>query len=283
MADHVIETTRRSEEDRRRIVVLLIDDQPFVGAAVGRLLATEPDIDLHYCRYAVDAIALANQITPSVILQDLVMPDIDGLTLVRSFLNNPPTAKTPVIVLSGNDDAATRARALAQGAIDYLVKLPGKDDLISCIRRHAIAGSAIPSETGPAASARAMATPPQDTHETLDRSVMAAFRQADTGGGPDFTLTLIDQFVQEAAAQVETLGDAARRSDAPALKAIAHSLKGSSMTMGARRLAALCGQLEDEGVRRSEGVAATLLVEIDREFVRVRDALTTERHSLDRR
>ena len=55
---------------------------------------------------------------------------------------NPPTVKTPVIVLSGNDDQDARARALAQGADDYLVKLPAKHDLIACIRRHAVAATA---------------------------------------------------------------------------------------------------------------------------------------------
>ncbi len=97
----VLDTNRRSAEDRRQIVVLLVDDQAFVGAAVGRLLATEHDIGLHCCRNALDAIAVANQLNPTIILQDLVMPDIDGLTLVRLFRANPPTAETPVIVLSG--------------------------------------------------------------------------------------------------------------------------------------------------------------------------------------
>src|SRR5436190_1640840 len=109
MADQAPETHRRSAEDHRPIVVLLVDDQPFVGAAVGRLLATEHDIDLHYCRDPLDAIALANQIIPSIILQDLIMPGVDGLTLVRLFRTNPPTASTPVIVLSGNDEEAVRA------------------------------------------------------------------------------------------------------------------------------------------------------------------------------
>src|ERR1700681_1992582 len=138
-------------EDHRQIVVLLIDDQAFIGAVVARLLAAENDIALHCCLKALDAIAMANQLNPTIILQDLVMPDIDGLTLVRLFRTNPPTVKTPVIVLSGNDDQDARARALAQGADDYLVKLPAKHDLIACIRRHAVAGTANRAESGPGA------------------------------------------------------------------------------------------------------------------------------------
>src|ERR1700704_846902 len=123
------------------IVVLLVDDQRFVGVALGRLLATEQDIELHCCYEAVEAIAEANKVAPRLILQDLVMPDIDGLTLLGMFRRNQITVETPVIVLSGNDDAESRTRALAAGANDYLLKLPAKADLLACIRRHAEKGA----------------------------------------------------------------------------------------------------------------------------------------------
>src|ERR1700719_2397776 len=100
-------------DDRPAISVLLVDDQRFVGVAIGRLLASEPDIELHCCVNAVEAVACANQIGPTIILQDLVLPDIDGLTLVRMFRANPSTAGTPIVVLSGNDDPESRRRAIA--------------------------------------------------------------------------------------------------------------------------------------------------------------------------
>jgi CheY-like chemotaxis protein/HPt (histidine-containing phosphotransfer) domain-containing protein len=267
-------------EDRRQIVVLLVDDQAFVAVAVGRLLATEQDIGLHSCQKALDAIAVANQLHPDVILQDLVMPDLDGLTLVRRFRTNPPTAETPVIVLSGNDDPATRTRALAQGANDYLVKLPPKDDLIACIRRHTVAGG--PGRANPVpAPGPEPATIQPATDETLDRRMLAAFRQADAPDSSDFTRMLIDRFLLDAAAQVEMLKDAARRSDAQGLSATAHSLRGSAMTMGATRLGGLCAQVEGRAAGTDRVAAAVLLAELDREYLRVRAALALERHSLD--
>jgi CheY-like chemotaxis protein len=265
-----------------QIVVLLVDDQAFVGAAVGRLLAAEHDIALHCCRNALDAVAMANQLNPAIIFQDLIMPDLDGLTLVGLFRRNPPTAKTPVIVLSGNDDPQARARALAQGANDYLVKLPAKEDLIACIRRYGVAGTAAPPEFGTAAADRAAATRQPDKGETLDRSILAAFRQADGPGSSNFTGNLIDLFLREAASQIEILKVAARCSDTRGLEATAHSLKGSSMTIGANRLAALCARVEGDAAGNRGGVAAeVVLAEFDREFVRVRDALAGERHSQD--
>ena len=87
--DPTADTRVPPSDGRRPIVVLLVDDQAFIGAALGVLLRSEPDIDLHCCLWAVNAVALANQIAPTLILQDLIMPDIDGLTLVRAFRANP--------------------------------------------------------------------------------------------------------------------------------------------------------------------------------------------------
>ena len=117
-------------------MVLLVDDQVMVGQAVRRLLADLPDIDFHYCPNPIDAINAANQIKPTVILQDLIMPSIDGLELLQLFRSNAATAETPIIVLSTKEDPLIKSQALAAGANDYLVKLPDKVELIARIRYH---------------------------------------------------------------------------------------------------------------------------------------------------
>ncbi len=119
------------------ITVLLIDDQPIIAEAVRRLLATEKDIILHYCSDPAQAIPKAVELAPKVILQDLVMPKIDGLLLLRFFRANAVTRDIPMIVLSSKEDAKLKAEAFALGANDYLVKLPDKIELIARIRYHA--------------------------------------------------------------------------------------------------------------------------------------------------
>src|SRR5579862_1404213 len=118
------------------VMVLLVDDQAMVCEAVRRALANQGDLDFHYCAEAREAITLANQIKPTVILQDLVMPGIDGLTLVSQFRSNPATKDTPIIVLSTNENPQVKGQAFAVGANDYLVKLPDKIELIARIRYH---------------------------------------------------------------------------------------------------------------------------------------------------
>jgi phosphoserine phosphatase RsbU/P len=121
---------------QHKVTVLLVDDQPMIGEAVRRMLAGEPDIVFHYNRDARKALDEADRLKPTVILQDLVMPDIDGLTLVKAFRAHEPTKETPLIVLSTKEEPTVKAEAFALGANDYIVKLPDRLELLARIRYH---------------------------------------------------------------------------------------------------------------------------------------------------
>jgi signal transduction histidine kinase len=117
-------------------MVLLVDDQAIVAEAVRRSLVGHPDIDFHYCSDPAQAQAVAAQVKPTVILQDLVMPGVDGLELVKRFRADPATAEIPIIVLSVKEDPRVKSQAFEVGANDYLVKLPDKVELVARVRLH---------------------------------------------------------------------------------------------------------------------------------------------------
>jgi len=118
------------------VIVLLVDDQAIVGHAVQQMLDAEPGVQFHFCRDPLKAIDTANQVQPTVILQDLVMPELDGLTLLKFFRANEATRETPMIVLSSKEEPEIKAKAFALGANDYLVKLPDPVELIARVRYH---------------------------------------------------------------------------------------------------------------------------------------------------
>ena len=124
------------ELTEHKVAVLLVDDQPIIGEAVRRMLAGEPDITFHYCKDAAKALERAIEVQPTVILQDLVMPDIDGLSLVRLFRENEATREIPMIVLSTKEEPKIKAEAFGLGANDYIVKLPDRLELLARIRHH---------------------------------------------------------------------------------------------------------------------------------------------------
>ncbi len=116
--------------------VLLVDDQMIIGVAVQRMLAPEKDIQYRYVSDPTKAVAAAREFKPTVILSDLVMPQMDGLDLVSSFRAEPETARIPLIVLSSKEEAATKAEAFKRGANDYMVKLPDSLEVLARVRYH---------------------------------------------------------------------------------------------------------------------------------------------------
>jgi response regulator RpfG family c-di-GMP phosphodiesterase len=118
------------------IKVLLVDDQKLIGKTVKKMLGSETDIEFHHCIDSRKAIHMVNKINPTVILQDLIMPHFDGLTLVKLYRMNANARHIPLIVLSAREEASVKAEAFALGANDYMVKLPDKLEVIARIRYH---------------------------------------------------------------------------------------------------------------------------------------------------
>lgn len=129
-------TSPLSSGNNRSVTVLLVDDQTTMNEAIQCLLAGESDITYHYCSTADQALATALDVTPTVILQDLIMPGVDGMALVKQFRTQAATQDIPIIMFSTNDDPQTKAEAFAVGVNDYLVKLPDRIELVARIRYH---------------------------------------------------------------------------------------------------------------------------------------------------
>jgi len=116
--------------------ILLVDDQRLIGESIRQMVEAETDIIFHYCQDPTEAIKIAEEVKPTVILQDLVMPEIDGLTLVKYFRAAQATRDIPLIVLSTKEEAASKAECFAAGANDYLVKLPDRVEFLARVRYH---------------------------------------------------------------------------------------------------------------------------------------------------
>jgi two-component system chemotaxis family response regulator WspR len=80
-----------SDVPPRSMMVLLVDDQIVIGEALRRALMDDPSIDFHFCSNPLEAVAVARRVKPTVILQDLVMPQVNGLDLVRQYRADPIT------------------------------------------------------------------------------------------------------------------------------------------------------------------------------------------------
>jgi two-component system chemotaxis family response regulator WspR len=119
-----------------KVRVLLVDDQLIIVEAVRRMLSDQIDIEFHYVTDATRALEAALLMQPTVILQDLVMPAIDGFGLIQQYRGEEALRHVPVIVLSAKEDPKLKAHSFATGANDYMVKLPDKLELLARVRYH---------------------------------------------------------------------------------------------------------------------------------------------------
>lgn len=119
-----------------KIRILLVDDQKIIGLFVQRALDGNPDIDFFHCLDSAQAMKMVAKTKPTVIFQDMIMPDVDGLTMVKLYRSSPFSRNIPIIVLSGQEDASIKAQAFGAGANDYMVKPFEKLELLARVRHH---------------------------------------------------------------------------------------------------------------------------------------------------
>jgi pilus assembly protein CpaE len=116
------------------IRVLIVDDVAETRENVRKLLQFESDVEVvGAARSGKEGIQLSGELTPDVVLMDINMPDIDGISATEIIRQKSPHVQ--VVILSVQGDQNYMRRAMLAGARDFLTKPPTGDDLISAIRR----------------------------------------------------------------------------------------------------------------------------------------------------
>lgn len=113
--------------DRSSIIVA--DDDPMMCDCLQQLLS--PAYQVETVANGVAAIAAIDRQPPDLVLADVMMPNLDGLELLRSIRANPATQDLPVILISGYTDEASRIAGLEAGADDYIVKPFSANELVA--------------------------------------------------------------------------------------------------------------------------------------------------------
>ena len=116
------------------IRVIIVDDIAETRENIRKLLQFESDIEVvGDARTGREGIDLASEISPDVVLMDINMPDMDGITATETIRKEVPFAQ--IVILSVQGDPNYMRRAMLAGARDFLTKPPMVDELISAIRR----------------------------------------------------------------------------------------------------------------------------------------------------
>lgn len=121
---------RQSKSGNIRVIV--VDDTPQTRDTIIRSLSFQREIEIiATAENGSQAIALARQTMPDVVLMDINMPDMDGITATAGVLHEVPHAQ--VVILTVQDDPDYMRKAMMAGAHDFLTKPPGLDELLSAV------------------------------------------------------------------------------------------------------------------------------------------------------
>ena len=120
--------------DGDTIRVIIVDDVRETRDNIRKLLQFESDIEVAgVATTGREGIQLARDVTPDVVLMDINMPDMDGITATENILKEIPHIQ--IVILSVQGDPNYMRRAMLAGARDFLTKPPMVDELIAAIRR----------------------------------------------------------------------------------------------------------------------------------------------------
>ena len=120
--------------DTEKIRVVIVDDIAETRENIRKLLQFEPDVEVvGVARTGREAIDIAKDVKPDVLLMDINMPDMDGIAATEIIRKTVPYAQ--IVILSIQNDPNYMRRAMLAGARDFLTKPPTIDELNAAIRR----------------------------------------------------------------------------------------------------------------------------------------------------
>ena len=118
------------------IRILLVDDEPDIREVLDVSLGLDPEFKTRACVSGADALVMAAEWSPSLILLDVMMPIMDGLSTLAMLRKNPRTAHIPILFLTARAQSGEIEHFIALGAQGVLPKPFDPMTLAALVRRH---------------------------------------------------------------------------------------------------------------------------------------------------
>ena len=115
--------------------ILVVDDDPVIVRLLEVNFRLE-SFDVVTALRGEDALALAQEAAPDIILLDVMMPGMDGYEVCRQLRETPELAQVPVLFLSARARDDDLSRGMALGVVDYVTKPFDPTELVALVRRH---------------------------------------------------------------------------------------------------------------------------------------------------
>jgi CheY-like chemotaxis protein len=258
------------------ICLLVADDNPFILDLVQVMLAKLNHPEAVFATNGLEAVAAWKEQPFDMILMDCQMPDMDGYEATRSIrkLESESTSRQPTTIIAMTGDATQTNRALCREVgMDMLLSKPFtindfkillKSDPRALRRTEKMTTQTIERVSGPAKEL-----------DAVDWSVIDALKVLRKPGKPDVREILINSYLSSSPPLLDRVKAAVTAADGHQLMSAAHSIKSSSVAIGALAFGKTCFELEQFGRANNLDDAPAVLSRAENEFSAVCSALRT--------
>lgn len=265
-------TSHHLTEARSRCAVhVLVAEDNVVNQMVAVRMLQKLGVQADLATDGHEAVQACARTRYDLVLMDCQMPEMDGFEATQSILKSEPArggTHVPIVAVTAHAMKGDREKCLAAGMDDYISKPFDLAQVRNLLARW------VPAF--PSAGSALEAPPAPDESTPVDIRTLESLRPRESDGAPYFLNRLVAQYVQEARDRLAALHEAGEKADARALLSAAHSLKGSSSIMGAKRMAGLCEELEEQARLNDMKGARMLVGQLEKEFERVREELQAQ-------
>jgi len=202
--------------ENEKVKILVIDDADVIRYSLKKFLS-EYDVEVLTCNDGLEGLQSAVEIKPQLIFLDLMMPNLDGIKLLRVLKILEDVKHIPVIIISGHTDKTNVIAAMEAGAEKIVSKPLTKEVLIKAINE--ILGSNFLANTKKLAQL-----------SSLEKDMM--------------NKELKKYFINTIVQKKETISQSLVNKNKELLKLIVHELKGSSGTVGYTNVSEICREIE---------------------------------------
>ncbi len=234
------------EEAHRKLRILIAEDNPVNQEVAGMMLKKRGHI-VQIVGNGREAVAAVAREPFDVVLMDIQMPEMDGLAATEMIRATPRGAQQRIVALTAHASGVEKDRCFAAGMNDYLTK-PFKAHQLFAV----VEGWGAKAGHGTTATAG----PPVD---------LAGFRETmREAGAEDAVPGILGTFVQSAPGRFDNLRVALAGGDAAAIARAAHAFKSAAAAIGAKELAAVLEEIEEEAKSGAVTTAQALRHAVER-------------------
>jgi signal transduction histidine kinase/CheY-like chemotaxis protein len=259
--ENVSETPGTTTHDLSRLRgarILLVEDNE-LNREVALGLLEDAHLSIDQAENGEVAVRMVSERSYEIVLMDMQMPVMDGITATKAIRSNSKFASLPIVAMTANVMATDREKCIEAGMNDHVSKPIDPEELFKTLLRWikpSEAGSLIEEsslkamevpQTAPITSSEPLKISGIDTTSALKR----------TGGNPKRYESLLRKFAQSSKGTVQQIRTALTAGDSSTAVRAAHSLKGSAANLGAASLAEVAAKAE-AALTTGAGIEGTL-------------------------